>query len=156
MKRNIIIAALVALVVGGAGGFFAGMKIEQKKARTAIGNFQNMTPEQRQQMGGQFRGRNGAGGGQAGNVRIMNGANFATGEIISKDDKSITVKLPDGGSKIVYLSDTTQVAKSASGSKDDLVIGSTVTANGKTGDDGSLTADNIQIRPSLGTPIKNN
>ena len=138
MKRILSVAIAVAVLVGG-GAFYGGMKYAQGRSRR---NFANLTPAQRQQrlqgmganISGGFRGGQGRGGG------------FSAGEIISKDDKSITIKLQDGGSKIVFYSDTTEVGKSVSGTTDDLKIGETVTTNGTVNSDGSVTAQSIQIR----------
>jgi len=80
------------------------------------------------------------------------GANFIGGEIIAKDDKSVTVKLPDGGSKILFFSASTEITKSVAGSSEDLQIGQTISANGETNDDGSVNAKTIQLRPKLETP----
>ena len=69
------------------------------------------------------------------------------GEILSKDAQGITVKLREGGSKIVFLSNTTPVSKSVSGSTQDLVVGTSVVVFGTTNPDGSMTATAVQIRP---------
>jgi hypothetical protein len=63
------------------------------------------------------------------------------------DDKSITVKLQDGSTKIVILSDTTSFSTSSTGSKSDLKTGDTVAAFGTPNSDGSVTAQNVQINP---------
>lgn len=68
-----------------------------------------------------------------------------TGEIIGKDDTSITISLPDGGSKVILLSDTTTIAKSAEGSLDDLVEGENVAVSGQEDDSGVYIATSIQI-----------
>ena len=162
MTNKIIIPIIIltALIFGG-GGFFGGMKYANSKspnnaAQSNFLNLQNLSPEERQQRfqqaganGGAFRiGRNGA----------QNGG-FASGEIISKDDKSITVKtlIPgqnvnssgQGSTKIIFYSNSTEIGKSVSGAAADLEIGNTVTINGSANSDGSITAQSIQIRPEI-------
>jgi len=70
------------------------------------------------------------------------------GEIIAKDEQTVTVKLSDGGSKIVFFSDTTQIDKFAAGTLADLEIGMTIIANGTANQDGSVVAKTIQLRPA--------
>lgn len=67
------------------------------------------------------------------------------GQILSQDSTSITVKLPDGSSKIVMFSDTTPINKTALGSKTDLTTGTGVRIIGTTNSDGSVTAQDIQL-----------
>ena len=110
-------------MVGGVA-FFGG--IQYQKSQRSAGR-------------GQFEG----GQGQFGN---RNGQNRpVTGSIISADDKSITVKLMDGSSKIVILSTTTAINREASGSASDLKTGEKVLVIGKENSDGSITAQNIQL-----------
>lgn len=81
-------------------------------------------------------------------TRLGTAAGQATmGQVISKDENSITVSIPNGGSKIVLFSPSTTVAKSTQGSMDDVTVGSSITAIGSANSDGSVTATNIQIRP---------
>ena len=132
MNKSIV--WIVLIVVVGAGAFFGGMKYQQSQQpnpRQFGGSMQNSG-----RIGtGQFEGRMRTGGGQ-----VM-------GEILSQDDKSITVKLPDGSSKIVILSDKTSINKATSGSKLDLTTGLRVAVFGTTNTDGSVTAQMIQINP---------
>ena len=80
------------------------------------------------------------------------GGAFENGEIISKDDKSITIKTREGSSKIIYFSNSTTIGKTVDGSVSDLNIGNQVMVNGKNDSSGVITAQNIQIRPK--SPIE--
>lgn len=147
MNKLITIVIAVAVVVGG-GAFYGGMKYAQSQApqRNAQG-FQNLLPEERQQRIQQFGGSGGGNRGAGG----ANGGGFTSGEILSKDDKSVTIKMRDGGSKIIFYSDTVEIGKFVNGTLSDLEIGKTVTINGKASSDGSITADSIQLRPAMPT-----
>lgn len=139
MKPQMISIALVAALVGGGVGFFAGTKYTQGRVASLTLNRQaNFNG------GGRFFG---AGGGR------MMGFRPVSGEIISSDDKSITVKLADGSSKIVLFSDKTAINKAETGSKTDLTVGTKVAVFGQDNSDGSVTAQNIQINPIIRTTI---
>jgi hypothetical protein len=56
--------------------------------------------------------------------------------------------LPKGGSKIVFYGDNTKISKSVAGAFSDLEIGAEISASGKANDDGSITAEAIQLRLS--------
>lgn len=71
------------------------------------------------------------------------------GEVLTKDANSLTLKLRDGGSRIVFFSTSTRVSKMADGMIGDVSTGTTVTVNGATNQDGSVTAEMIQLRPNL-------
>ncbi|MDP2860713.1 MAG: DUF5666 domain-containing protein [bacterium] len=73
-----------------------------------------------------------------------------SGEIIGRDDKSITVKLQDGTSRIVMFSDNTPINKASEGTKEDLKVGEKVTVFGTENSDKSVTAQNIQLGDRLG------
>ncbi len=129
MKNNPMIFVIGALVIGAAVGFFGGMKYQSSKAPQTATNT----------AGGRFQGRGGGTG--------ANGARPVAGEILSQDDKSITVKLQDGSSKIVFFSNVTAINKAATATKDDLKVGMRVAAFGSANSDGSITASNIQLNP---------
>ena len=139
MKNALIVPVAAALIVGAGAGFFGGMKFQQSQP----GQFRGMMGTQgaRTNRGGQPFGQGGAGG--------MNGA---FGEIISKSDTSVTLKLRDGGSRILFFSATVPVTKSVPGAVTDLVVGANVSARGTTNADGSVTAQSIQIVPAAPAP----
>ena len=129
MMKNSKITIITLAVAVGALGFFGGMKYQQTK-----------TPSNMQQPGRAGSGRFGQNG----------GGRPIAGDIIAQDDKSITVKLADGSSKIVLYSDKTMLNKASIATKDDLKTGVRVAAFGSQNSDGSVTAQNIQINPSFG------
>ena len=141
--NKIIIAAIIGVVVVGGGSFYAGMKYDQSK-----------TTADRQARMQQFgAGGNGGQRGARGGGGLPGAGGFTAGEIISKDAESITInpRAPrqsdgQGGSKIIFLTDQTPVLKSTAGSSDDLTVGANVTISGKPNQDGSISAESIQIR----------
>ncbi|MDO8560613.1 MAG: hypothetical protein Q7R91_00140 [bacterium] len=146
-SKLITIVIAVAVVVG-SGAFYGGMKYGQNTAATqGARGLANLTPEERQARMQQFGSAGLAGGSPRGTTR--GGGGFTAGEIISKDDKSITVKLNDGGSKIIFLTGTTPVTKNVSGTSQDLAIGKQVSVTGTANQDGSISAQSIQVRPDL-------
>ena len=128
MKNKNIIIIIILLLVIGAGEFLAGMKYQQSKVTST------------------FRQFTGARNGQTGQT---NAARPVAGQIIASDDKSITVKLGDGSSKIVILTDSTGYSKTDSAAKTDLKEGDTVAVFGTTNSDGSVTAQNVQLNPEF-------
>ena len=142
-NKNIMIGVgvIVASVI-----FYGGMKYAQANAatsgvRTAFG-------QNAQARGmGQTGLRQAAGGVRGGLI---------AGDIISKDGTGITIKLRDGGSKIVFTATSTKVLKSVEGAPEDLSVGAMVTVEGTANADGSVTAQAIQIRPTVqnGQPRK--
>ena len=138
MKPTQILVTIVLVLLVGGASFYAGMKYQSSGNRTFGA--------------GQFFVQNGVGGVRMG----MNGINRAgsagafrpvTGEITDADDKSITVKLQDGGSRIVFLAGNTAINKASEATKDDLTIGQTVAVFGQQNADGSVTAQTIQLNP---------
>lgn len=125
-KLMALVSVLIVLI--GGGSFFAGMKYQQSKG-PRFGNSQGIRGGQLQQRSQGFRPVN--------------------GEIISVDEKSITVKLTDNSSKIILLTDTTAISKSTERTKDDLKVGEMIAAFGTENSDGSITAQNIQLNPTF-------
>lgn len=108
----------------------------------------NQISKVRPNFAGQFQGRGNLPGGNMmpGQGR---GGGMVQGEIISLDDKTITVKLADGSSKIIILGDSTSYSEETSISKDVLKVGVKVGIFGTTNSDGSVTAQSVQLNPVL-------
>lgn len=126
-QKNILIIISAAILVAVGGGAFYGGIVYGQSHRGNV-NFPG-------QQGVSIRSNR------------QGGAGFNSGEIISKDDKSITIKLMNGGSKIIFFSSTTEVGKFVTGTTNDLAAGNTVMVQGQANQDGSVTAQSIQIRP---------
>lgn len=139
MQKNLIIAVVVTALIAGGTGYTLGQK--SGAANTASLTGQNSGGRGNFASGGRS-GRNGGGG-------------AVGGQVIAKDASSITIQLrgsqTDGsaGSKIVFLSDATQVMKSIQGASSDLTIGEQVMAIGTANSDGSVNAQSVQIRPAM-------
>ena len=134
MKNTMIVTIIIAAIVGG-GGFFAGMQYQKAQQPSfTMGQFKD----------GNMMRQGGTGTGiQSGNVAQE--IRPVSGEITSLDGESITIKMPDGSSKILVLSDKTTINKSSEGAVSDLKTGETVSVFGTEGSDGSVTAQTISI-----------
>jgi len=132
--RRIITVVVITAVLAGGGAFYGGMKYAQSKV------------PQRGNFSANFQ-RNGAAN-IIGGTRANGSGGFTAGDIVAKDNNSITVKLSNGSSKVVFFSDTIEVDKFAKGTASDLQVGESVTVGGQANQDGSITAQTIQIRPS--------
>lgn len=135
MKKeiNLILAVVIALVLGGAG-FYGGTMYQKAQSAKTRGNFAN----------------------RAGGTRLgqgTNGQNQArpiSGDVIAQDDKSFTVKLVDGSTRIVLFSDSATISKSTAGAKADIATGEKVMVIGTVNSDKSITPQSISIGAIIG------
>jgi len=147
MAKKIILIILVLIIIGG-GAFYGGMKYGQSKSPLSGISRQN------------FQNQANVRGNGRGTV-----ANFLSGEVISKDEQSLTLKMParqnfveqnlggpDGGSKIIFFSTSTAISKMTDGSINDIEIGKQIMVSGQQNSDGSYTAKTIQLSPRYPTP----
>ena len=121
MKQQTILIILAVAILAGAGGFFAGKTNSSGNSR-------------------QFR---------PGTNQNFRGNRPVSGQILNSDAQSLTVKLPDGSTKIVLLTSSTQINQATKATQDDLKTGVTVAAFGTTNADGSITAQSVQINPQM-------
>lgn len=129
-NKMITIAVILTALVFGTAGFFGGRQY-QKKQRPSF-------------MNGQFQ----MGGNRQNGNQARNGAAIGqptSGEIVSLEDKTLTIKAQDGSSKIIVFSDSTKVNKTSEGARDDLKIGEQIMVIGTTGSDGTVTAQTISL-----------
>ena len=124
--------ALAVIIIVSAGTFYGGIVYQKSQNIKARGNFASRGVGQQNLAGRQS---------QFG----QNGARPVSGQIISMDDKGITVKLKDGSSKNVIFADSTVYNKITAGAKTDLTQGSEVTILGSQNSDNSITAQSVQI-----------
>lgn len=147
MNTKIIAGAVIGIIAVGGLSFFAGTKVASSDPRGGFGG--RDFPAGAQERFGQM-GQMGPGGMARGGVPM--GGGFVAGEIISKDERSITVSLQDGGSRIIFLTENTPVSKQTSSSIADLSVGEQVMVTGSTNQDGSVSAQSVQVG-ALGGPM---
>ena len=136
--KKIFVIVIAGIIIGGGIGFYGGMKYGQ-----------SISVAQRSQAARQFGANGGATSIPDGRVVGGGGQGFTNGQIIEKDDKSITIQLKTGGSKIIFFSDTTKISKTTDGFSADFEIGKTALITGKANSDGSITANSIQLQPAV-------
>lgn len=144
MKKEVLYPIITAVVVG-ALAFYGGMQYQKSQRFSFAGDRQGNF-----MMGGVGAGQRNGGQNSQNGQRGMMGQGFrpVIGEIISADDASITVKLEDGSSKIVLISDSVAINKTDPGSKTDLKVGTKVGVFGQD-NNGTVTAQSIQLNPTV-------
>ncbi len=129
MKSQLIVAVILTAIIVGIGGFYGG--IMYQKSQSSIGFGQ----------GGRFGGGRYSLPGRAGGPNTS----VVRGSILSNDGKTLTVKLGNGSSKIIILSDQTNVTEATTAAQTSLQAGKDVTVFGTLNPDGSITAQNVTI-----------
>lgn len=128
---------VIALIVIGVGiaSFFGGMKYQESVSRTT----------RQMSFGGGIRTTGTRIDAQSNRM----GTRPISGEVLSTDEDSLTVKTQDGGSKIVIYTEKTMINKASRAEKTDIKIGERVMILGIENTDGSMTAQSIQLNPIL-------
>ncbi len=131
--KNTIFYLLIAVISLGIG-FYGGILYQKNQQQSRFSQFANL---------------------RQGQNRFPSGMRPISGEIIKKDEDSLTVKLKDGSTKIVFLTEKTNISKSTTGSKEDLKEKINIFILGQQNSDGSITAENIQINPNNPNGLRN-
>jgi PPE-repeat protein len=134
-----IIAYLIAGVILFGAGFWTGTYYQKKQTTSAL---PDATTGDRPTMPSGTSGNTPPSGQRTGGP----GGGGVSGEIITKADKSLTVKKTDGSTVIVYFDDSTTVAKSETASSSALVVGTSVQVMGTTNSDKSVAGKSIMIQ----------
>ena len=82
--------------------------------------------------------------GQMNQRKLPNRPNM--GEVISFDDKSVTIKTVEGSSRIIIISNSTTYTQTTPADKNLLKVGSQISIIGTDNSDGSVTAQTIQFK----------
>ncbi|MFH2019490.1 MAG: hypothetical protein ABII80_02660 [bacterium] len=137
MKNITIILVILGLVIGGIS--FYGGTLYQK----------GRTPSFADRIGFTRPGASGQQGGTQGRQAGFSGNRPISGEVISSDATTLTLKLSDGSSKIVLLSDKTVINKTEATDISVLTPGVSLTVFGASNPDGSISADNINLGQAI-------
>jgi hypothetical protein len=134
---------VLAAVIIGAGGFFAGVKVQKSQGSTASGATLAGA-------GSGFPGRPGgggpAGGGAAGGGPAGGGGSggpAATGTVANKHGSTLYVSTPDGTTVKVQVNKNAKVSRTATTGSKGIYPGDTVVVQGTKSKDGSVSATQV-------------
>lgn len=134
-SQNIVIACAVTAIVTGGAGFWGGTRYSgERRTMMRVQNTEGRPYGNRVTQGG---------------PSAPMGQRSTAGEVTAKDDKSITVKMNDGSSRMIILSDKTTYRTSEESSLDVITVGTKVAVFGESSNDGSMTAASIEINPQM-------
>jgi hypothetical protein len=122
----LIVAAIVALAVGGLAGFAIGFKVEQNRVKSK--NKSSTTAPK---------------AAQAGAKRAQ-----PAGEVTAVSPTSVTIRNAKGKNRVINVSASTVIDKSTSGGATDILQGATILVQGKAAPDGSFDAAEIVVLPA--------
>ncbi|MGB9707574.1 MAG: hypothetical protein ACPL1D_02375 [Microgenomates group bacterium] len=117
---------LLIIIISLGIGFYAGILYQKNQQQTRLSQFGNFRQGQIQS-------------------RFNPGMRSVNGEIIKKDNDSLTIKLRDGSTKIVFITEKTNISMPQKAKIDDLKEKETIFVIGQQNPDGSISAENIQI-----------
>jgi hypothetical protein len=158
--RDRLVAGVLCLVVGAAGGFFLGRATASSGPATLAEAFQlaqqGKLPRGNLQGAGGGQGFPGGGqglpgGGQTDQAQGQGGGPSVQGDITARDGDVLTVSTPAGELK-VQLSGSTEILKAVAAKADDLAVGDNVSVRLDTtasnGGSGTVTAASVTEEPA--------
>ena len=121
-----IVAAVVALAIGGMAGFAIGFKVEQNRIKSAIKDKRDTA---------------------AARAQGANRKAQPTGEVTDVSATSITIRTSKGKSRVINLSPSTVIDKVSAGAAGDVSTGAKVLVQGKSASEGTFDATEIIVLP---------
>jgi hypothetical protein len=126
----LIVAAVVALAIGGMAGFAIGFKVEQNRIKS------------------QSKSKRDAAAAKAQNTKKKA---QPAGTVTAVSADSVTIRTSKGKSRVINISADTTVGKVAGGTTADVTQGAKVLVQGKNGSGGSFDATEILVLPPEST-----
>jgi hypothetical protein len=122
-----IVAAIVALAVGGLAGFAIGFKVEQNRVKSTNKSAKAAAAKTA----------------QPGARRVQ-----PAGEVTAVSPTSVTIKNAKGKNRVINVSPSTVIDKSTTGGVSDILEGASILVQGKAAPDGSFDAAEIVVLPA--------
>jgi len=130
-KKNLLLAVVVVAAL--AASFWLGRLSGYGNANMALANRRQVGPMTTGQRQGLTNGQN-----------IQN---RTVGQIDKINDKQLTIKLMDGGSRLLMLPSEAVITRMASATATDLVVGQNIMASGAE-ENGMIVVKTLQVSPS--------
>lgn len=140
-KKNYIIVSIIIVLLTSSAYFLGSATSKNKNVESKIEKTGRMGFSPNGDMPSFDRSNTGGTSGK----RMFQGK-FVNGEVISNDGTVMTIKLENGGSRIVLTSQATKFNKNIEANIQDVSAGKTVMITGESNPDGSMIANNIQIK----------
>ena len=121
----LIVAAIVALAVGGLAGFAIGFKVEQNRVKSSKKSTSAAKAVQPAARRGQ-----------------------PAGQVVAVTPTAVTIKNAKGKNRVINVSTATVIDKSGTGGAADILQGATILVQGKAAPDGSFDAAEIIVLPA--------
>lgn len=146
MKKAWVVAAVLVVLIVGAGGFWAGMSYGQSRARQAAETVMRERFGGQGAEGAQAHGEAMPSMGRRGTMRpggAMGPGGGIGGTVQAIEDETVIISSDEGIVRVV-TTESTLIEKFTTVGLDELEIGKMVIVMGSRGDDGTVTARSIQ------------